>query len=120
MNKLTPASVITSAGSSLIDLPDVNHELRPMSMRGEGFVEGEPGNKGRAITQFADFNVSNPLDFFEILRRKDTAFKDTAMAKEILFRVFDHGLLQDPSKKKRILSKDEIKEFEKAQKNIIL
>ena len=87
--------------------PPIDHESRPMSMRGEGFVEGEPGKQGRAITQFADFNVKNKLDYFEILHRKDASFKDKDMAQEILTRVFDHGLLQqDAANRKRIMTKD--------------
>jgi hypothetical protein len=64
-----------------------------MSMRGEGFVEGEDGGNGRAITQFADYSVNNTLRFFEILRKKEGTFKNPQMAKEILTRAFDNGLL---------------------------
>ncbi len=49
-------------------------------MRGEGFVEGEPGSHGRALCQFNDFNVKNPNQFFEIIRRKENAFKNKDMA----------------------------------------
>ena len=38
----------------------VDYESRPMSMRGEGFVEGEGESHGRALTQLNDFSVKSP------------------------------------------------------------
>jgi hypothetical protein len=51
-----------------------------MSMRGEGFVEGEPGTQGRALTQFNDYDVKSPNQFFDIIRRKENTFKNKEIA----------------------------------------
>ena len=70
------------------------------------------------------------MRFFEILRKKEKTFKNSLMAKEILTRVFDNGLLQEIEEmknrrdkigtKKRILTKEEIKELEKVEQANIL
>ena len=42
--------MISSAGISEMTPVPVDYESRPMSMRGEGFVEGEGESHGRALT----------------------------------------------------------------------
>lgn len=95
----------------------VDHESRPMSMRGEGFVEGEPGTNGRALSQFNDFNVKSPQSFFEIIRRKENTFKNKEMAQQILTRAFDHGIVFEQTLTKKVLTKEDIKELEKADED---
>ena len=91
-----------------------------MSMRGEGFVEGEGGSHGRALTQFNDYSVKTPQSFFEIIRKKEGTFKNKDMAQQILTRAFDHGIVFEQDHSKKILTKEDIKELEKQQEDYIL
>ena len=92
-----------------------------MSMRGEGFVEGEPGTQGRALTQFNDYDVKSPNQFFDIIRRKENTFKNKEIAKQILTKAFDHGIVFEKDiAARKVLTREEIKELERAEEDHIL